>query len=424
MKTPISINKLFIILVLCVSCKESTTKKTTTYKKSDMSIIADVRDAPKSVSRSVNSIPSVTLSLLNHKDSLRLGKYFNKFEFIPLETIDVSTIGRIDKVLFNGDKVFVLDKKISKAVFVFSKTGKFIYSLSHLGNPTGKLNAPCDIGFLGDQLLVLDNNHLIMKYNRNNGNFIDFIRLPFSTTSFIVPDPSKPLAEFYLPSAREGVGMDFHLIQLNLMTNEVTGKDFPKENYDLKYSSDFNLSRNADGIYLTQALNDTIFKINKDNSITPAIFVDFGGKNIPKRYLEGKALKGGLFGWMSTKDIAFNIEHFVMTKECTFFTYYYKKKSFFVVRNNITKAVHESDNFIDDKFLGGFNFTPVGQFKDRFVFTVDPNALKSNLKIISHDFIPQTESIYRRIYESAFKVDEMSHQNSNPVLVLAKPIID
>ena len=56
-----------------------------------------------------------------------LSEIVTGIQYIPLQSSNANLIGKVDKVDYFQDLLFVLDKKISKALFVFDKSGKFIY---------------------------------------------------------------------------------------------------------------------------------------------------------------------------------------------------------------------------------------------------------------------------------------------------------
>jgi len=115
-------------LLLVISCKESVKKE----------------------------IVTAPLELTIETEAIRPAYGFSKSELIPLELNDLSLVGAIDKLIVENDKIFILDKEITKSVFCFSSAGKFLFKINSIGEGEGKFSKPFDLNLLNESLHVLD----------------------------------------------------------------------------------------------------------------------------------------------------------------------------------------------------------------------------------------------------------------------------
>ncbi|CEN51539.1 6-bladed beta-propeller [Capnocytophaga canis] len=79
-------------------------------------------------------------------------------ETIPLESTEHSLLGNIDKMLIKNNHMYILDKEIAEAIFVFDEKGKFIYKIDRSGQGPGEYSSLDDftIDEKTGSLLILD----------------------------------------------------------------------------------------------------------------------------------------------------------------------------------------------------------------------------------------------------------------------------
>lgn len=104
MQNPVFKALLVCILIVPYSCSTSGTHDDTLLSSTFTDLSVDTTAQVKNVSDIATSI-----------------------EYIPLQTNNANLIGKADKVDLFGNLLFVLDKKMSKALFVFDKGGNFRY---------------------------------------------------------------------------------------------------------------------------------------------------------------------------------------------------------------------------------------------------------------------------------------------------------
>jgi hypothetical protein len=74
---------------------------------------------------------------LDNPEKTSLFDYFRSIELIPLETSPDVLVQGLTKIVFHQDRYYVLDKP-QCIIFVFDKTGKFIFKIDKKGQGTGE----------------------------------------------------------------------------------------------------------------------------------------------------------------------------------------------------------------------------------------------------------------------------------------------
>lgn len=92
-------------------------------------------------------------SAMSNQAELKASDYFNKVQYIPLETTDECVIGTNPVVQLMGDKIVITTTQ--NQCYLFDKaTGKFIRSIGHVGNdPEGYRTSSCVVDEYNDRLL-------------------------------------------------------------------------------------------------------------------------------------------------------------------------------------------------------------------------------------------------------------------------------
>ena len=67
-----------------------------------------------------------------------------QIKYVPLETTDSSLIGNIDKILYQNNKYYILDK-VEKKILVFDRQGKAMQIIHKVGQGPGEYLEPSDI---------------------------------------------------------------------------------------------------------------------------------------------------------------------------------------------------------------------------------------------------------------------------------------
>lgn len=81
---------------------------------------------------------SIDLDELEIGAPISYSELFDDIKFIELESTPNSLLGKISKVIYYNDTIYVMDKSVSKAVFLFNQDGKFISKIGNIGKGPGE----------------------------------------------------------------------------------------------------------------------------------------------------------------------------------------------------------------------------------------------------------------------------------------------
>jgi CRISPR/Cas system-associated protein endoribonuclease Cas2 len=387
---------LYIFIVLLVSCSQPT------------------KDSRNSTLKKVSINKSDFSKTVYNTSDIVENQYY-----IPLETIDsINLIGRIDKIIFTNDRIFILDRNISKTLFIFSINGDYISKIDKQGDGPGEFKNPQDFVFNDD------NDNLIL-YCRNNMKFIFFdidgkyqseMKLGLNFRSFVLKD-NNYLAfthSIYNSSENEGdILYDFITMDIH---GKIVIKQFPNDievgNSGVVITHNDYFSRDRDNYYLSWVFNDTVYTINNDNSAVPYCFFDFNDKSMPNDVLNERdnvkmyrdVILDGVY-WSKYGPLKATNDLFIInisagrSDEIESSIY----AMLFSLKTNRKIIFNKISNENDDAV---FNF-PVSTYKDYFVSVLYPEEVLLNKS-------DNNSSIFLKGVET--KIAEFD----NPVLMLTK----
>ena len=208
------------------------------------------------------------------------------FDIVALETTPEALVGSIDELFFDDEKIFVVDRRVAKSIFIFKQNGEFISKIDRVGR------GPTEYFEIWDATIDKRQKHIIIQdlegrkfqYYDYNGDYLFKKKMPFLFTSFEILD-SATMA-FY---TSRSYNIDFPGLhhKADIAIGKVDGTvhfihksktykdDFTYSNYSPRISK-FNNHVNFNPRY-----NDTIFKITKNQLIAEYV-LDFQGKGIPE----------------------------------------------------------------------------------------------------------------------------------------------
>ena len=131
-------------------------------------------------------------------DSKDISKIIKEIEFIQLETVKESQIGVIDLIKEYKDYYYILDRKISKSLFIFDNNGCFIKRISNAGKGPYEFTKPYffTIDKFSNQIIICaTEEHKIIKYSLL-GDFEEEITLDMAPFCIEVLNESKYIVKF------------------------------------------------------------------------------------------------------------------------------------------------------------------------------------------------------------------------------------
>lgn len=277
------------------------------------------KDAFKKEITSININPDNTVDL-------HLSEIIDSLTYIPLETTQDSYMKNIDKLIYYKDDLYILDKS-TKAIYCFSKDGKFLYKIRRVGKGPGEYIEIADflINPFRERLEILDRrSRKITCYNILNKEFDEDIIINHLANNFIVTDPHS----YFLYTMGSGFfngenDYKYNLLQVDFKGKNVLGQYCEAYEGSTNYGFPSMLPRINDTTALFSCFyNDTIYEISK-NLIYPKYYIDFGNHKLP---LKAAKLSTDQRKNFKKDPYAYSLNTFFETNEILYFQYLYKSK--------------------------------------------------------------------------------------------------
>lgn len=206
---------------------------------------------------------------------------------IKLETNNSCLIGNIDKILFDDSLIFVVDRTISQAIFIYNFSGKLQGKISQRGKGPKEFIGIWDATLIPErkQVALLDLISSKVNYYSYEGEFETKKRLPFQFNGFTYIDLNT-IAYYTGRSVNRNIpSIDNHKLVIASDKNEITSKSTPltlnQINGKFSYETQFApLWKFGNKVYYNPNFSDTIYRIAKDSLIGEYYF-NMNGENIP-----------------------------------------------------------------------------------------------------------------------------------------------
>lgn len=223
-------------------------------------------------SSSKEHIPVINLnsmSVINDKSELDSKSLNMSQTLIPLETTDSSLLSKITCIEKSKDAYWIVSDGL---VFKFSKQGKYLQTIGAIGQgPEEYLNAyNLQIDDSGNKIYVMDYLGRKMVTYTLTGDFINSFELPHYSYNNFKLDGSNIYFYGYENSIIPA------LLKLNtktMITDTISTPDRTMEIGELFMGKTF-INTVNDQLYMYHHFNDSIFKIESDNTLKTVGFLD------------------------------------------------------------------------------------------------------------------------------------------------------
>lgn len=202
-------------------------------------------------------------------DEIEKGKIeLDEVEYIPLETTDFSLLGRIDKVLYQKDKFYVLDKKTG-GVYVFDRKGKFLSSVCKQGEGPDEYIEMTDMDVDEEgNIYIADNAKMnIIKYSSPDWSFDKKYHIGEHFHEFCKQGEST----FIIKDIFEATGLKFKLSSYdvhNQSLNPILKKSLTEvDELKILKCAKFNLYRSGKDVYYYERFTPNIYRVLKNGEI-------------------------------------------------------------------------------------------------------------------------------------------------------------
>lgn len=104
-------------------------------------------------------------------DRGEFGKFFKLARYVVLETTPQSLIQRMDKVQFDGGRIYILSTA-QNSVFIFDDSGKFIKTFDRYGRGPGEYTSITDFEVADGRIYVFNDDRGALLHYDDSGNYL------------------------------------------------------------------------------------------------------------------------------------------------------------------------------------------------------------------------------------------------------------
>ncbi len=389
-----TLTSILLIILLC-SCNRSRNQT----KVDDLIKIDLLSDA------------SVTLS--------NLSEIASDIQYIPLQTIDSSLISRIDKVVIQGDKIYVNNRGTD--IICFSKNGTFVGRLSKVGRGPGEYTSILDFDISSDSkklILLADGKVLLYNVYGNEFKFSKSIDLyeRVLKISFI------PGTDNMLVSNGPWFGNETSLnLVINLNRDTLLLKQncykFGKSGPGTRAINDAIQYKLGDIVCFKEGFSDTIFYVNsKLDRLSPHLILDSHGTVPPPKVREDMEYAKAHAGEFSSVAVAYEVPRYI------FYYYMYKSTRHKIIYDKVSNKKYELalENAIVDDLCGGPNIDLNMQNCTGTYFYASVDAIILKKHIQSDGYANAAVKEQKKKLELKGIADSVK-DSDNPLLIIMTP---
>jgi len=265
-----------------------------------------------------------------------ISEIFHEVHYIKLETNKESIFGNVGKLIIYKNRLYILDKKAMKNIYVFSMDGKFLYRILKNGRGPGELAEPVDFNIKDGHIYVLD--WLLKKiaiYNLS-GDLVEEKKINTRLLGFEFLNDGNVFALNEINGNKE---KDSKLVLLSLEKNKILNKFFIDQNAqdgNLKFDNVF--FTYGDSILYWQIFDNSIYAFY-NRKIHKRYEINFGkytiGSNLLKLPLEARLTRLN----RDKEQYAGLIDNVVEETDRLYFSFLHNDKTYNVFYNKNSKKV-------------------------------------------------------------------------------------
>lgn len=235
--------------------------------------------------KSQDDVPVIPLTDLS-ENTLDMSAFVDSIQYIRLETTADNLIGEVSQLIPLQDKLMIVDKVFTQAIYFFTATGEYLYSINNRGAAPGQYIKIASVAVdpQNGQLFIYDAKQGKILLYTMDGSYLDCFQPDFFFTDIAYAGDQKLVcySDYYANDDRLKVNGQVPLLVLyDLKTKEK--EPFCYEDISIKMTevSDghmlFQDDRNM-ATFCSYPLNDTIYKITSQG-VSKGYCLDFGTKD-------------------------------------------------------------------------------------------------------------------------------------------------
>lgn len=355
---------------------------------------------------------------LNMEETILFSSVFSGFKIIALETNNDCLIGQIDDLQIMNDTLYILDRSIAKALFVFDEKGKFIRKIGNIGKGPGEYIRPhsFSLDVKNNQIQIFDIAGKILKFT-TKGKLIKeiFPRIKNPAVNIACLD-----GIIYIDhQIRNYKEKSDYLISAIDESGNVVKEWLPERLYSTGLKQPINSTNqliltNNDLKYMKPFM-DTIFSIRKDKTIRPFLHITTRNKmNLSEMIELNKATDFKEIHFLFSRSKKFlGIKDYIENSNLIMFCFqnYGNTHTLFFSKIN-NRLLCTKNPVIDDLTLTTGYRRFYSTYKNCFISALDHKFNK--LELLTDNIKNQNIKLSK---EEQYNLKKLS-SNSNPVVIL------
>jgi hypothetical protein len=272
-------------------------------------------------------------------------------------------IGHIDKVIVDNEKIYILDRSKSKALFIYGREKGFIDVINYVGRGPGEFIAPhCfDIDKKSGDIIIMDNHGRKIIVYSSTGKYLKEFKYEFIAVDFILDNENNLIFNTgYFPSKE---GENFLLVKMDL-NGHILDRFFPSEGLSpslAAFNSRNSLQRCGNEIFFLPTFSNYIYGVNNDK-LQAVYKIDFGRDWPTEDFFEKS---DGMHPLKIREQLLENeyvcFMNYIQTKDILHIDFHKEKDYSFYYNKNTKQSLLLS---MEDESIS----FPVGVFNDQFIF--------------------------------------------------------
>lgn len=380
-----------VVFLLCISCTR--TKD------------VEIRNTP-----SINLNPEST-------EYVNMSSFVDNIEFVKLSKENGKLIGGINKIIFNNERIYVLDSYNSIGLYVYNMEGNLLFDIAKYGRGPGEFMGPYDFAIDEEegQIIIFDaRGRKLCYYSIDDGSFIREELVKFHFRRFTITGNKFV---FYLDNRKDPRIQNNIVItnrDIEVIDESVGVIDEMRGSY---YMLPVNFSHYDGNVFFTAHSDNNIYKYNGEE-FTPNTYIDFGERNLPEEYFDHFDRNDERRE--AREDAAYNISNYFETDKFKFFLYWVNgNTNYYLQSKNSERIIHTSDKkLVDDIGIGPLIRWPSSFTDNSLIWYNQPSDLIKFVQEKRDNLTPEEWNQYKKRNKKLIDLTNSLSASDNPYLII------
>lgn len=332
-------------------------------------------------------------------------------ELIRLES-DSCTLGPIDKIICKDSLLYLLDRNITKSVYIFTTKGKFVNKISKHGHGKHEYIQLWDIFFdQNNQLCLLSRlDQKIIAFSPDGKRILGERKLP-KMFSHIMPTTNGYVG--YMLNYSQDSNLPYNVWTMDKDFNLLEGFSPISPNLESRSNAQVNtMSGYGEAMYFKPEYTNTIYQI-KDGEMSERYHLDFGEKTFPDLSTISRENERE---WMIlTLQKVANVYHYAETEDNLLLDFIMDGQDYMGIydKSSRTTEIADLDSYVDE-FVFSFG-TIRGMDESAIYSVVDYEGVYSMW--VGHNQYNDFEKLYPKQVSNLRKLYPQMQETGNPFIV-------